>query len=55
LPTIERPELMEETSGAADDATAGRGVCCTDDDVRLEFGPSLLDFPSMLPSYSFTR
>jgi hypothetical protein len=35
LPIIERPELIEETWGGAEDATAERGICCTDDESRL--------------------
>jgi hypothetical protein len=54
LPTIERPELMEEiASGAAGDAeyvTAERFTSCADDESRLLSGALPLDFPNMLLS-----
>src|SRR5262245_7468218 len=48
LPIIDRPELMEETSGAAEAATARRGIV----ESRWSSTVSLWDFPSMSHSYS---
>src|SRR6516164_586497 len=52
LPTIERPELMEEASGAAEDAATERGPLCTDVESRWLSAVSLWDFPNMSLSYS---
>jgi hypothetical protein len=54
LPTIERPELMEEASGAAEDTAAERGILCPDVESGWLFAVSLWDFPNMSLSYSFT-
>jgi len=55
LPTIERPELMEEISsgdaGAAESATVERCTCCADEESRL-FTPLPLDLPNMLLPYA---
>src|SRR5436309_15552791 len=50
LPTIERPELMEETS--AEDATAERGIFCTDPESRWLSAVLLWGFPNISLSYS---
>jgi len=49
----ERPELMEEASGAAEDATAERGILCADAETRWLSVFSFWDFPNISLSCSF--
>ena len=44
-----KPELMEEASGAAEDATAER-ICCPNDQSGSWLAPSPLDLASIITS-----